>query len=112
MSATPEEKRHKRFKKLPQEWRDNQMTKTPVALKEEIAKVAINAVVLELAKAEDEDLIRLRDELTTASTQYVEGKKSHSIQIEFLIDLLRGQSVDVPDASAFLRTARKSVTSK
>jgi len=95
----------KAFKKLPQEWRSQNMGAKTEEVYREITKVAIGNVQLQLAKEMDEDLKALQEQLKNAREIYTEGSKTNALKIKFLVDVLRSRGVDVPDPEVFLRKA-------
>ena len=92
-------------KKLSEEWRQNQLGASTPDLYKSILKSAINIVQLAMAKELDQDLANLREQVKAAGAQYSEGAKQNHLQIEFLVDILRGRGEDVPDPEDFLRKA-------
>ena len=111
MSVTddPRTKQLKKFEKLPEEWRQNQLgAKTP-ELYQEITKTAINAVQQDLARELDPDLAVLKEQVKTAQEPYTQGKKTNNLKISFLVDVLKGRGENVPDIDSFLSAAAKKV---
>lgn len=103
----PREKQFKKFQKnLPEDWRNDMMSRTADEVKKAALKAAMNLVTLELAKEFDEDLQELREALKTAQEVYTQGKKKNLIEIEFLIEVLRSRGEDVPGVEDFIKGAR------
>jgi hypothetical protein len=92
-------------KKLPEDWRQNQLGANTPDLYKSIIKSAMNIVQLAMAKELDEDLASLKEQVKDASAQYSDGTKQNHLQIEFLVDVLRGRGEDVPDPADFVRKA-------
>lgn len=99
------QKELKAFRKLPEEWRSQNMGAKTEEVYKEITKVAINNVQLNMAKEMDEDLKALQEQLKNAREVYTEGTKTNALKIKFLVDVLRSRGVDVPDPEVFLRKA-------
>jgi hypothetical protein len=104
-----QKKRDRKFATLPEEWRNQMMAsnRSDVEIDSEIKKAAVSLVNLELAKALDEDLIALREQLQVAQSVYTEGKKENLIRIEFLIDVLRSRGRDVPSVQSYIKSAKE-----
>jgi hypothetical protein len=103
--ADAKEKQFKRFKKLPEEWRNDMMGRGRDELFKKIADAAIAIVASETAKQFDQDIAKLKEQLATAQEGYKETKNTKSLQIEFLIETLRSQGVDVPSLQDFISGA-------
>lgn len=99
----------KRFKKLPEEFRNELQGKNADEIKKDMLTWTINNIVLALAKAADPDLARLQEELSTAKAVYTEGTKTNNLRIEFGVEVLRSQGVDIPDVSAFCAALKDEV---
>lgn len=97
----------KKFKKIDEDWRNDMMSRDSEDLNKVIRDCAINNVVLALAKAADPDLARIAEELATAKAVYTDGTKANNLKIEFLVEVLRSQGVDIPDVSAFCKALAK-----
>ena len=96
-------------KKLPEEWRQNQLgAKTP-DIYQEITKVAIATVQLDMAKELDPDLASLAEQLKVAREPYTEGRKTNNLKIEFLVENLKSRGESVPDIECFLSAAAKKL---
>jgi len=100
--ADKKEKQYKKFQTLDEEWRTNALTKSEPDLNKAIRDVAVQSIVLELAKEADQDLAAAKEAVKTASEQYKEGKKRHSIEIEFLVECLRSRGANIPSIDEFL----------
>ncbi len=101
----PKSKQFKRFSKLPEEWRNDMMSRDRDELFKQVADAAIKIVASETAKQFDQDIARLKEELATAQEGYKETKKTQSLKIEFIIETLRSQGVDVPSLQDFISGA-------
>jgi hypothetical protein len=99
------QKELKAYKKLPEDWRENQLAAKTPELYKEIIKSAMNIVQLSIAKELDQDLKALKEQVSVANAVYSEGTKANNLQIKFLVDILRGRGEDVPDAEDFVRKA-------
>lgn len=108
------EKQEKKFDKLlDPEWMAGMRSAQRDGVDAAIRTAAMNMVVLEMAKLEDEDLIRLQDELATAREVYTEGKKENLAKIEFLIEVLREQGcTTLPAVADFLKRAAAAAGDK
>jgi hypothetical protein len=106
------QKKLKKFAKLPEEWRQNQLgAHTPEAYKE-ILRCAMNIVQLAMAKEMDQDLKNLKEQVKNAQEQYTEGTKTNNLKISFLVDMLKGRGEDVPDPEDFIRKAANGEASE
>ncbi len=95
MSTT--EKQFKKFKKLPEEFKNDVMgRKNPEELYKLIRESAINNVELGLARDQDEDLARIKEQKTVAEQVYTEGMKANSLKIEFIVECLKSQGIPIP----------------
>lgn len=99
------QKELKAFKKLSEEWRNQQLGATKEEVFKEITKTAINTVQLNVAKELDEDLKSLQEQLKAAREIYTEGTKTNNLKIKFLVDVLRSRGVDVPSPEDFVKKA-------
>ena len=73
-----------KWAKLPREWRDGLESASDEKINEEIRNAALYAEKLEELKAQDPDVLRLRESLKFATTQYREGKKECNLKIKWL----------------------------
>ena len=105
------EKQLKAFRKLDESWRQNQLAATTPDLYKEITKKAIATVQLDLAKELDPDLASLKEQVKMANEPYSEGRKTNSLSIRFLVDVLKGRGENVPSIEDFLSAAAKEVLS-
>jgi len=103
-----QKKRDKKFAALDESWRAAMMSSQDVSVDAAIKQSACNLVGLELAKALDEDLLALREQLQVATAVYTDGKKENLTKIEFLIEVLRSRGRDVPSAQSFVKSAREN----
>jgi hypothetical protein len=89
-------KQLKKFAKLDEEWRSDQLGKQTPDIFKTISSTAIANVQLDIAKDLDEDLARLQEELKTAREPYSLGRKGNNLKIQFLVQVLsdRGENVD------------------
>lgn len=89
-------KQFKKFSKLDENWRQEQLSKQNPDVYKEITSTAIATVQLDLAKDLDEDLERLSEEIKTAREPYSLGRKSNNLKIQYLVQVLadRGENVD------------------
>lgn len=101
----PKEKQFKDFKKLDEEWRNEEMGKQTAEVYKDIVSRAMNIVRLDMAKDFDEDLKRLAEELKTAREPYTEGKKTNNLEIRFLIEVLKSRGEKVPGIEDFMQSA-------
>lgn len=108
MSQIVEDQRQKElkaYKKLPEDWRNQQLgAQTPDVYKQ-ILKSAINIVQLAIAKEMDQDLAALKEQVKVAQAIYSDGTKENNLKIKFLVDVLRGRGEDVPDPEDFVKQA-------
>jgi hypothetical protein len=104
-------KQLKKFSKLDEEWRSEQLSKNAPDLFQTITKIAINTVELDLAKDEDEDLARLQEELKTAREPYTLGRKENNLKIQYLVQVLKDQGVNVEGIPGLLKKAVKNAFS-
>lgn len=106
----PKEKQLKRFKALPEDWRNDVLgTRSNEDVNKLIRDAAINTIVLKLAKESDPDLAALKEQLATATEMYKEGEKQNNLKIEFLVEVLRSRGVDVPSIEDFIKGAKDEV---
>ena len=105
-------KQLKRFSKLDEQWRSEQLSKNAPDLFQVITRVAINTVELDLAKDEDEDLARLQEELKVAREPYTLGRKENNLQIQYLVQVLKDRGVDVDGIPGLLKKAVKNAFTK
>lgn len=103
-----QKKRDRKFSKLDETWRNNMMSAKDPDVDVAIKQSAMNLVGLELAKALDEDLLALREQLQVATAVYTDGRKESLTKIEFLIEVLRSRGRDVPSAQDFVKSAREA----
>ncbi len=109
----PKDAQFKKFKKLDEEWRNTQMSKSEADVDKEIRTVVSNMVALEAAKALDEDLISLKEQVATAEAIYKEGKKEQLIKLEFLIECLKSRGANITDVESFVQKSKKTkITAK
>ena len=89
-------KQLKKFAKLSDDWRDDQLSKQTPDIFKAISATAIANVQLDIAKDLDEDLARLQEDLKTAREPYTLGRKENNLKIQFLVQVLsdRGENVD------------------
>lgn len=97
------DKQHKRFLKLPEDWRMGALSKKTEEINAEIRNVAVNDIQLEAAKKMDVDLAQKKEAAKVAGEQYSEGHKMNKIKLEFLIETLRSRGENVVSAEEFLR---------
>lgn len=100
-------KQLKKFNKLDEEWRSEQLSKQTPDLFQTITKIAINTVELDLAKDEDQDLARLSEELKIAREPYSLGRKENNLKIQYLVQVLKDQGVNVDGLPGLLKQAAK-----
>jgi len=89
-------KQLKKFSKLDESWRSEQLSKQTPDVYKEITSTAIATVQLDIAKDLDEDLERLKEEVKVAREPYTEGRKANNLKIQYLVQVLadRGENVD------------------
>jgi hypothetical protein len=75
------------------------------ALEAIVQEAALNLVVLEAAKAADQDLANLKEQVKDAEAVYNEGKKTSLATIELAFDVLEGRGYPVPSISDFVKAA-------
>jgi hypothetical protein len=105
-------KQLKKFSKIDEEWRSEQLSKKAPDLFQTITKIAINTVELDLAKDEDEDLARLQEELKVAREPYTLGRKENNLKIQYLVQVLKDQGVNVEGIPGLLKKAVKNAFTK
>jgi hypothetical protein len=105
-------KQLKKFSKLDDEWRSEQLSKKAPDLFQTITKIAIDTVELDLAKDEDQDLARLQEELKTAREPYTLGRKENNLKIQYLVQVLKDQGVNVEGISGLVKKAVKNAFTK
>jgi hypothetical protein len=98
-------KQYKKFQKLDEAWREEQMSLQTPELYKKITSVAINDVQLMMAKEFDEDLKKLKEQVKVAGEPYSLGHKENVIRIEYLVECLKSRGEDVPSVSDFLKKA-------
>ena len=99
------QKQLKQYKKLPEDWRQNQLGAQTPDLYKEVIKAAVNIVQLSIAKDLDQDLASLKEQAKIAAEVYTEGTKQNNLKIKFLVETLRGRGENVPDPADFVRKA-------
>lgn len=104
------QKQYKRFQQLDEDWRNDMLSRSDDDIQQTIVKAALANVGLDLAKALDQDLARIKEELATANEMYREGKKTNNIRVEFLAEVLRGRGRDIPGPEDFVKGAQKKVS--
>jgi hypothetical protein len=89
-------KQLKKFSKLDEEWRNEQLGKQTPDVYKEITSTAIATVQLDLAKDLDVDLERLSEEIKVAREPYALGRKTNNLKVQYLVQVLadRGENVD------------------
>ncbi len=111
----------KRFKKekagefdtLPEEWKSKVEVADIDGVKAEIVKTATAQAILEAAKALDPDLANLKEQLKTANTQYVEGRKSNKLKMRMLIQRWGSLGAPgMPDVQDFLKQVTKEAANQ
>jgi hypothetical protein len=104
-------KQYKRFKKLDEEWRQEQLGATTEDLFGKITKTAMDDFQLAMAKDFDEDLAKLKEQVKVAQEPYSEGKKANKLRIEFLIQVLEDRGCpNIPSISDFIKAAANGST--
>lgn len=100
------EKQNKRFKKLPEEWRNAQMAeKKEAKLYELIGRYAMEVIATKAAKLFDQDLISLKEKVADISAGYSDREKGALLRIEFVMAVLKSRGLDVPSLEDFLAGA-------
>lgn len=95
---------YKKFKKLPKDWRSDMLSRKGDDLKKEAFSKLCNLINLRLAKAADENLARIKEELATATEMYRTGEKENLLSMEFIIEVLRSQGdTSVSSVDDFIR---------
>jgi hypothetical protein len=105
-------KQLKKFSKIDEQWRSEQLSKNAPDLFQVITRVAINTVELDLAKDEDEDLARLQEELKVAREPYTLGRKENNLKIQYLVQVLKDRGVDVDGIRGLVKKAVKNAFTK
>jgi hypothetical protein len=79
------------FEGLPESWREeiDALGNNESALRDRIAKVALDNAALKGAEKEDQDLNAKKEEVKTARSMYTEGYKAHKLMIDYLRAQLR-----------------------
>ena len=105
-------KQLKKFSKLDEEWRADQMAKEAPDIFQTVTKIAINTVELDIAKDEDEDLARLTEELKIAREPYTLGRKENNLKIQYLVRVLKDRGVNVDGIPGLVKKAVKNAFTK
>lgn len=96
-------KNDKKFKTLDEEWCNSAQSMNREEIDNAVRTAAMNMVALEAAKELDEDLASLKEQVKVAGEIYTQGRKENLLKIEFLVGVLRGRGIEVPDAKDFAK---------
>lgn len=103
-------KQYKRFKKLPEDWRNRQMSeKDDKKLLNDIGRLAMQFMAVKAAKLFDNDLLVAKETLADINAGYKEQETDTLLRIEYLMATLRSQGKDVPSLEDFLNGAAGEV---
>jgi DUF438 domain-containing protein len=102
-------KQLKKFAKLDEGWRSDQLSKQTPDIFKTISATAIANVQLDIAKDLDEDLARLQDEFKTAGEGYKLGRKENNLKIQFLVQVLSDRGENLDGLAGLLKQAAEQV---
>lgn len=103
------QKKLKKFQKnLSEEWRVEVLSKSADQKKDMLKQVAINNVQLRVAQEMDPDLAQKKEAAKEANAMYAEGFKSNKLKLEFIVDCLQSDGIDIPDPRVFMRAVADS----
>lgn len=105
-------KQYKKFQKLDEAWREEQMGAQTPDLYKKITQIAINDVQLAMAKEFDPDLKNLKEQVKVANEPYSLGHKENVTRIEFIVSCLKDRGENVPDIDQFIKAAANAVDGK
>ena len=98
------QKKLKKFQKdLPEDWRVEVLGKSAEQKKDMLKQVAINNVQLRVAQEMDQDLAIKKEAAKDANEMYAQGFKSNKLKLEFIVDCLTSDGVEIPDPMDFIR---------
>jgi hypothetical protein len=103
------QKKLEKFQKgLEEEWRVMVLSKSADQKKDLLKEVAINNVQLKAAQDMDIDLAQKKDAAKEANAIYAEGFKINKLKLSFIVECLKSDGVDIPDAVDFLSASAKA----
>lgn len=101
------EKQHKKFEKnLPEEWRNQMMSAQRDEVEKAIRESAMSFIQNDFSLKYDPDIRELKEKLSYAREPYMNGKKVSMLKVEFLMETLRSQGVDVPSITDYINSVR------
>jgi hypothetical protein len=97
-----------KYSELSDDFKSEMLSADEQAVRKTISIVAMNMIALEIAKANDTDLISLKEQVKAAGEVYSAGKKEGKTKIEFLREVLESRGISVPSLNDFLKDAEES----
>jgi hypothetical protein len=101
-------KAKEKYGELSDDFKSEMLSASEEAVRKTISIVAMNMIALEIAKANDTDLISLKEQVKAAGEVYSAGKKEGKTKIEFLREVLESRGIAVPSLKDFLNEAEES----